>query len=40
MEFLVLYLYEITLLSNHVKQLDRCRCVLYLYEITLLSNGD
>ena len=34
----VLYLYEITLLSNNIIGTIGFPCVLYLYEITLLSN--
>ena len=35
----VLYLYEITLLSNAAGGVLVACLVLYLYEITLLSNG-
>ena len=34
----VLYLYEITLLSNRIDVIQFAEIVLYLYEITLLSN--
>ena len=34
----VLYLYEITLLSNAAAEAGEIDAVLYLYEITLLSN--
>ena len=37
-DFGVLYLYEITLLSNLQELFRTPLCVLYLYEITLLSN--